>query len=158
MRTSMLIAATAGAFALCGGAASAQVLGANVDGAVRGGVGATDTLGANAGSALRGGARIDPGLSARTDLDARANVRAPEVQAPARVEARAGVRGASSGAPYGYAYGQQTYAHGEYVWYDNRGWVWVPRGAAIDARGSADAAVRGDVRSNVRGRAGGRIR
>ena len=160
------LAGTAAALAFSG-PVHAQLLGGNVGGGVTGGltgqtgvagVGAETRAGldANIGSAARVGSE-SVGAVARTPAGVDATVRGgsfqrqPQAAANAAARANLGVN-ADASAPaevraqaairsQGEAYAPQHFDHGSYVWVESRGWVWVPRGARLNADGTVSASA-----------------
>lgn len=152
MRTKVLSPAIAmSALAMAGGA-HAQLLGADAGGAVSGNVAPLGTetvddlarLPAGVDADVRGGAFLrQPQAAIDAAVDTGVGVTG-DVRAPA--QARASVSADTDiGAPI---YTQrQDYEHGSYVLVDSRGWIWVPRGARLEADGSVSpgAGARGDT-------------
>lgn len=171
MRQAIFLAA---ALTFGAGAAQAQLL----DGRFAGGIDTRDygpgasvapdlTARAAGGVVVNPGGYITPRIGSRQwdELEADAHARAAydaraygsAYSAPYAYDSRYDTRAHSHGqAGYnGYAYGQQDYAAGSYVWVGNQGWVWVPQGATVHANGAVTGGFRAsDARGYRAGRAG----
>lgn len=153
MRIRTIGAVTCGA--ICGALvltapAQAQILGGGVTGNVNnrvagGPLNSATQLGADAELTVRDPevreaiADVKEKTEARVEATERAAERsAAQAEARARVDARANARAnVDSGVR---VQAREDYDNGSYVYVENRGWVWTPRGATLHADGSVTSA------------------